>query len=112
MSQKREQNTYIKEVEISCKKDLDIKVNRSSKAVLKVPELGVEITPGPAESDPIKDIKDVILRIEKILLNYVEESEKKTNLLQKITEIKSGNKEATLIIEDPTGETIIGEKNE
>jgi len=98
------------EIEVSCKKDLYIEVDRSPNATLKIPELGVEITPGPAKSEPINQVIDIITQIENVLNTYVEENNKKTKLLKKIERIKNGNKEIKVIIDDPTGKTTVGEK--
>jgi len=100
-SEKKGENTVTEEIVVSSREDLFIEVDRPAEGVLKVPELGVEITPGPAESEPLSDIMDLLTRIEGVLTSYVGESKRKKELLQKISQIKSGKKTITVVIEKP-----------
>ncbi|NOZ76136.1 MAG: ZPR1 zinc finger domain-containing protein [Euryarchaeota archaeon] len=96
--------------------DMDIRVVRSSQGTIRVPEIGVEITPGTAGEGFITNVEGIFERIEDVLDSpSLQEDgkrrEKARELKEKIRDIKEGRMEATLIIEDPTGNSsIISEK--
>ncbi len=55
-------------VEIRSKRDLDIRVIRSSTSTLRIPELGITIQPGSAHEGYITNIEGVLSRVHGILL--------------------------------------------
>jgi zinc finger protein len=83
---------------------------------VKVPELGVQIDPGPACHGFVTNIEGVLDRIEQVVqgtLLWAENDERKNaqELLGKITRAREGTFPFTLIIEDPSGNSaIISEK--
>jgi len=105
--------------EISSAKDMNIRIVKSSSATIKIPELKTKIEPGA-------DAEGYVANIEKILNNIYEQvkdikeneedskkRKKAWKLMDKILDIKEGKEKATLIIEDPTGNSaIISDKAE
>jgi len=96
--------------------DLDARVVRSTSGTIRVPELGVDIEPGPASESFVSNIEGVLDRVIAILemiTRWEEEGKTKRaqELLSKIEKIKAGEMEITVIIEDPMGNSaIIAEK--
>jgi zinc finger protein len=96
--------------------DLSIRVVRSSRGMVEVPELGVRIEPGPACEGFITNVEGVLDRIDGVLEGVLawsdgEEREKAEELRALIAEIRTGTMPLTLIIEDPSGNSaIISEK--
>lgn len=94
---------------------LFFRVIRSTSGTIRIPELGIDIEPGPASLAYITNVEGVLHRIRDIL-NMVEQWEDREKveraheLLHIIDEILSGRYEVTLIVEDPFGNSaIIGE---
>jgi zinc finger protein len=93
---------------IENEEDMSIRVVRSSRASIEIPEIGVKITPGPQAEGYISNVEGVLRRIENVLhSNYWNKNRKATQILDKIKDIKEGKKTATLILEDPTGNSVI-----
>jgi len=96
--------------------DLSIRVVRSSRGTVDVPELGVRIEPGPACEGFITNVEGVLDRIDGVLEGVLawgngEEREKAEELRASIAEIRAGTRPVTLIIEDPSGNSaIVSEK--
>lgn len=85
---------------------------RSSAAKITIPELGVEIDPGPACEGFVSNIEGVIIRVDKILDGIMidgddEQRKKAIALKEKIAGILNGKDKITLIIEDPQGNSLI-----
>ncbi len=100
-------------LEISSEQDMKIKVIKSSFATVKIPQLKMSVTPGPASEGYISNVEGVINKFKDVI-----ESEKETtededvrttakNLLKKIWKIKLGDIQVKLVIEDPTGNSAI-----
>lgn len=92
--------------------DLSVRVVRSSAAQVRVPELGVEINPGPACEGFVSNVEGVLCRIDKILDNVLidgDDIQRKNALAlkEKIADIQNGKGSITLIIEDPHGNSLI-----
>ena len=83
---------------------------------VKIPELGVQIDPGPACQGFVTNIEGVLDRIEDVVqsaLLWTEDEEKKNAyvLLERITQARSGTFPFTLILDDPSGNSaIVSEK--
>jgi zinc finger protein len=100
---------------IECEEDMLVRVVRSSRATVKVPELGVKITPGPASQGFISNVEGVIERVREVIEAASRDAgpkkkRKASKLLEKIESIKKGTSIATIIIEDPTGNSCIVSK--
>lgn len=97
--------------------DLDARVVRSTSGTIRIPELGIDIEPGPASDSFISNIEGVLERVEEILGMVTRWGEKEktvraVELLSNIKKTRAGEYEITLVIEDPLGNSaIIAEKS-
>jgi zinc finger protein len=96
--------------------DLDARVVRSTSGTIRIPELGVDIEPGPASESFISNIEGVLDRVEEILgmvTRWGEEdkTERAVELLSNIEKTRAGEYEITLVIEDPLGNSAIIAEN-
>lgn len=104
------------ELKIKSQDDLDARVVRSTSGTIRIPELGVDIEPGPASESFVSNIEGVLERVEDILKTILswgekEKTERANELLSLIDKIKSGVYEITVIIEDPLGNSAIIAEN-
>ena len=96
--------------------DIDARVVRSTSGTIRIPELGVDMEPGPASDSFISNIEGVLDRVADILemvirWNEDEKTQRAKELLLAIEKIKAGEFGITVIIEDPMGNSaIISEK--
>lgn len=96
--------------------DLDARVVRSTSGTIRIPELGVEIEPGPASDSFISNVEGVLERVEAILgmvTRWGEEDKtpRALELLSNILKTRAGEYNITLIIDDPLGNSAIIAKN-
>jgi zinc finger protein len=104
------------EMAISTTDDIDARVVRSTSGTIRIPELGVDMEPGPASESFISNIEGVLDRVADILdmvvrWNEEDNIERARELLLKIEKVKAGEFGITVIIEDPLGNSaIISEK--
>ncbi|WFO75086.1 ZPR1 zinc finger domain-containing protein [Desulfurococcaceae archaeon MEX13E-LK6-19] len=86
-------------------------VIRASTASIRIPELGIEITPGPASTGYITTVEGILMDVlEKVefLCSTGEASKEKCEEVKKaIREAMDARKKFTLIIEDPEGVSAI-----
>jgi len=99
-----------------CEDDLSVRVVRSSAAKITIPELGVEINPGPACEGFVSNVEGVLLRVDKvldgILIDGEDEQRRRARALkERIINIRDGKESITLIIEDPHGNSLIYSDN-
>jgi len=94
--------------------DLEYRVVRSTAARIIIPELGVEIDPGPACEGFISNVEGVLTRIDKVLDTVLlsdDNTEKAARrvheLKQMIVDIRDGKRDMTIILEDPHGTSVI-----
>ncbi|OYT59873.1 hypothetical protein B6U71_01940 [Euryarchaeota archaeon ex4484_178] len=104
-------------VKIKEEKDLYIKVVRSTSGTLMIPEIDAKLEPGPLSEAFITNVEGVLNRFVDILVQLMHDTPEKKDdvleILRKIGYIKHGRMEATLIIQDPLGNSaIISEKTE
>ena len=103
--------------EVKDKKDLSVRVVKSSEATIKVPELKMSVTPGPASEGYISNIEGVLERFKKIIeseRDIAEDDEtriKAKNLLKKLWKVMLGEVPVKIIIEDPSGNSAIISKD-
>jgi zinc finger protein len=96
--------------------DLAIRVVRSMTASIAIPELGVEIDPGPACTGFITNVEGVLDRIGHVVLSAQQwgddtQRENARVLMERIGQARIGTLPFTLILEDPSGNSaIISEK--
>jgi len=107
----KEPKRYI--LKINSEEDLKKRVVRSSKGYIFIPELGFEVKPGVASEGYVSNVEGVLNRLDRAL-NLLkdgaekEEEKKKCNeIIEKLNKIKEGKESCTLIIEDPTGHSVI-----
>lgn len=103
------------EFSISAAEDLSTRVVRSMGGTVKIPELGVQIDPGPACQGFVTNVEGVLDRIEDVVqsaLLWTEDEEKKNAhvLLDRIAQARSGTFPFTLILDDPSGNSAIVSK--
>jgi zinc finger protein len=104
------------EFSVSAPPDLAVRVVRSMSGTVKIPELGVQIDPGPACQGFVTNIEGVLDRIENVIqgaLCWAEDGERENakRLLDLIAKARAGALPFTLILDDPRGNsTIISKK--
>ncbi len=100
-------------ITVEKEEDMKIRVIKSSNATVKVPQLRMSVTPGPASIGYISNIEGLLDRFVKIIESKRDETEdpkeKKhaKNLLKKIRKVKFGDIPLKIIIEDPSGNSAI-----
>ena len=108
-----EQNDPAKYILKINKDNLATRVVRSQSATVSIPELGVKVEPGPKSEGYVTNVEGVITRFEDALKQALhlfneETSQKNAKLiLEDLKSIVNGQKTATLIIEDPFGQSNI-----
>ncbi len=105
-------------VRIEKPEDLTAKIIRNSSCTIKIPELGIEIEPGPVSEGYISNIEGLIDRIEgaaKVMVNsFDENSEEKneaTRAMELISKAKIPTFPYTVELYDPFGNSGILAKN-
>ncbi|MDP2907258.1 MAG: ZPR1 zinc finger domain-containing protein [Nanoarchaeota archaeon] len=94
------------------KKDLNVRVVRSSEASVRIPHVG-DMTPGPAAEGFVSNVEGLIERFKKqieTLRDSAEEDEdrrKAKNLLKKLQRVIWGDEQLKIVIEDPSGNSAI-----
>lgn len=95
------------------KETLSIRVVRSQSATVTIPEVGVKVEPGPKSEGYVTNVEGVLVRFEsavKKAMQLFEDDESQKNAkttLAAIQELIKGNGTATLIIDDPFGQSNI-----
>lgn len=108
-----EQNDPAKYVLEINKNTLTVRVVRSQSATVSIPEVGIKVEPGPKSEGYVTNVEGILNRFEdavKKALNLFDDEESQINgknTLNQIQELKKGNGTATLIIEDPFGQSKI-----
>ncbi len=111
----KEPSEYL--LEVKTKDDLYAKVVRSSSGEVRIPELGLEMTPGPAAQGFITNVEGILMRFENILEGRLvtESDEKKRNkiksILKKIKMTRDLKIPFTIILKDKYGNSAIASKN-
>ncbi|MBQ6098756.1 MAG: ZPR1 zinc finger domain-containing protein [Methanobrevibacter sp.] len=108
-----EQNDPAKYVLEINKNTLTVRVVRSQSATVSIPEIGIKVEPGPKSEGYVTNVEGILNRFEdavKKALNLFDDAESQENgknTLKEIQELKKGNGTATLIIQDPFGQSNI-----
>lgn len=95
------------------KETLSIRVVRSQSATVTIPEVGVKVEPGPKSEGYVTNVEGILVRFEsavKKAMQLFEDDESQKNAkttLSAIQELIKGNGTATLIIDDPFGQSNI-----
>jgi len=105
------------EFTVENKKDLAVRVVKSSEATVKIPQLKMDVTPGVASEGYVSNVEGLLVRFKKILENERDNAEdddirkKAKNLLKKLWKVELGEESLKILIEDPSGNSaIISEK--
>ena len=96
------------------KDNLYTKVIRSTSGTIRIPEIGIEIEPGPASQAFITNLEGILMRVEDIVQmarRWNADDEEKVKrcdwILERIRNTLEGKDELTLILEDPLGNSLI-----
>lgn len=101
------------EFEVKNKKDFNTLIVKSAEATVKIPELRMTMSPGPASSGFISTVEGLLNRFKKIIeqeRDSAEEDSEKTsakNLLKKIWKVECRDISIRIIIDDPSGNSTI-----
>lgn len=102
---------------INSPEDMLIRVIRSSSGTIRIPELGVLVEPGPASEAVVTNVEGVLRRVAEVveMLTRTAETEEQRRRAEGLLEVLGGLMEgsggATLILEDPLGNSaIVSEK--
>jgi len=104
------------EFAVDTPEDMVVRVVRSMRGVVHLPELGVRIDPGPACEGFVTNIEGVLERVANVVKGVLScgdegESGRASVILGQIELVKEGRFPVTLIIDDPSGNSaIISEK--
>jgi len=94
------------EVYVDSDDALNSLIVRGKKAIIKIPEFKVEITPGPFSEPYITTVEGILYRILEVL-SACDESEERERCRRMIEDAIDGKISFTLILEDPTGRSTI-----
>jgi zinc finger protein ZPR1 len=108
-----DQKEPVKYTIILNKKKLNVRVVKSQSATISIPELGLKVEPGSQSQGYVSNVEGVLKRFEKAVktaLSWTEDDDARNTaleILNGIERVKNGDKETTLILEDPLGHSII-----
>lgn len=104
-------------ITIDSEKDQKIRVIKSSLATVKIPQMRMDVQPGPASNGYISNIEGLLKKFKEIIEQQKNETEDPKvrkhakNLLKKLWKVSLGEIPLKIIIEDPSGNSaIISEK--
>ncbi|MGC8817126.1 MAG: ZPR1 zinc finger domain-containing protein [Candidatus Hadarchaeum sp.] len=97
---------------ITSEEDMKVRVVRSSTGTIKIPGLGVTISPGPGSQGYITNIEGVLIRIRDVLTSAMESAPPSKRRaaeekLKKIEALVQGRARAKIILMDPFGHSAI-----
>lgn len=108
-----DQKEPVKYTLIIGKENLNARVVKSQSTTITIPEIGLKVEPGPQSQGYVSNVEGVLNRFEKAVktaLSWAEEDHAKKNavqILEDIQRVKNGQKEVTLVLEDPFGHSIV-----
>ncbi len=99
------------QINIESENDLNARVMRSTSGTIQIPEIGAKMEPGPYSEAFITNVEGVLNRFVDILIQllhtYPAKKEEILNVLRKIGYIRHGRLKATMILDDPFGNSAI-----
>ena len=105
------------EFTVENKKDLSVRIVKSSEASVKIPQLKMSVDPGVASEGYVSNVEGLLERFKKILEGERDNADdedvrkKAKNLLKKLWKVELGEESLKILIEDPSGNSaIISEK--
>jgi len=111
-----DQKDPVKYTLIVGKDNLNARVVKSQSTTITIPEIGLKVEPGPQSQGYVSNVEGVLNRFEKAVktaLSWAEEDHAKKNavqILEDIERVKNGQKEVTLVLEDPFGHSMVMDK--
>jgi zinc finger protein len=102
---------------VSSIEDLDSRVIRSPSGTIRIPELGIDVEPGPASEAYVSNVEGVLERIRGIVefatrsareTGDIEKTKQGDRILENLEMSMQGLFNLTVIIEDPMGNSAIG----
>lgn len=93
--------------------DLKARVVRSNTALIRIPQLGIQITPGPYAESYISNIEGILERLENAARSIMTLNSKDSHrtqqeaFLARISAARNGEMKFTVIIKDPAGNSVI-----
>lgn len=99
------------------KNKMNTRVVKSQSATITIPELGLKVEPGPQSQGYVSNVEGILERFKKAVetaLSWAEDEETRGNaheILDMIENLRTGEKDATLIIEDPFGHSLIEDED-
>lgn len=96
--------------------DMDARVIRSTSGTIRVPELGVDVEPGPASESYVSNVEGVLARISEIVAFATrtaceagdeQGARRGEEILENIRQARTGQFRLTFTIEDPLGNSAI-----
>lgn len=103
-------------MEVSCPSDLNARVIRSTSGTIRVPELGIDVEPGPASEAYVSNIEGVLDRIMSVVefatrsareAGDREKTNRGSEILDNLAKTREGQFNLTVVIEDPLGNSAI-----
>ena len=108
-----DQKDPVKYTLIVGKDNLNARVVKSQSTTITIPEIGLKVEPGPQSQGYVSNVEGVLNRFEKAVktaLSWAEEDYAKQNavqILEDIERVKNGQKEVTMVLEDPFGHSMV-----
>lgn len=95
--------------QIDSEKDLSVKIMKSSTTTIRIPQIGVEIEPGPASDGYITNIEGLLDRVQGIIeqlergADDLTEKARAISILEEISDYRAGKKPFVVEVLDPHG---------
>lgn len=99
---------------------LSSRVAKSQTATITIPDLGLKVEPGPKSQGYVSNVEGILSRFEEVVIKAIklegqnidaQVQEKALNIIELITQIKMGDLETLLILEDPFGNSVIDDED-
>jgi zinc finger protein len=97
---------------------LNTRVAKSQSATITLPELGLKVEPGPKSQGYVSNVEGILNRFESAVIRAIklegdeiddDVRENALNIIEFISKIKLGELSTILILEDPFGNSVIGD---
>ncbi|SRR3989338_719094 len=99
-------------LEVSSEDDLNIKIVKSGEATVKIPHI-ITMEAGPASNGYVTNVEGLLERVKKNIESAADAEDdaaakkKAKNLIKKLNKVLVGRESLKIIIEDPTGHSVI-----
>ncbi len=99
-------------IEVNGLKELNALVVKAAPATVRIPELGIEITPGPAAQGYITTVEGILYRVlDHVPSECLDPNAECHKKVQLIRDAADGRVKFTLIIDDPSGRSAVSGKD-